>query len=170
MPHDAERPASMKEEPDSVDEIYQRVRAIGRENERILNDLIAGEQRFRHLAKGVWQVQEDERRRLARELHDGIGQTLAALKNHLQWLAKQDSQNNDGLSQAIELASDALEDTRELSRLLRPPVLDDLGLAAALGWLGRTVGKRFGFTVTVRAAELDPRPASELETVLFRIA
>ncbi len=156
----------------SVEEVFERVRAMGRENERILADLVAGERRFRQLAKGVWRVQEDERRRLARELHDGIGQTLTALKNHLAWLQRQQAivDHADDLERAVDLAAEALDDTRELSRLLRPPVLDDLGLAAALRWLGRTVGKRFDLEVVVEAEELPQRPAAELETVLFRIA
>jgi two-component system sensor histidine kinase UhpB len=158
--------------PISVEEVFARVRAISRENERILSDLVAGERRFRRLAQAVWRVQEEERRRLARELHDGIGQTLTALKNHLTWLQRQalDGAPSDEIEQAVHLASEALDDTRELSRLLRPPVLDDLGLAPALRWLGRTVSKRFAITVDVEAAEPEVRPARELETVVFRIA
>lgn len=156
----------------SVEEVFERVRAISRENERMLADLVAGERRFRELAKAVWRVQEEERRRLARELHDGIGQTLTALKNHLTWLERQDGTlaPDPGLEQAVHLASEALDDTRELSRLLRPPVLDDLGLAPALRWLGRTVSKRFPIDVEVDAADLENRPAPEIETVVFRIA
>ena len=60
--------------------------ASPRENERLFQQLIEGERRFRGLAKAVWKVQEDERRRLARELHDGLGQTLTALTNQLERL------------------------------------------------------------------------------------
>ncbi len=161
------------ETPRSVEEIYRRIRSLGRENERILGDLLAGERRFRRLAKAVWRVQEDERRRLARELHDGIGQTLVALKNQLEGLSSRLSEAPElktPLDKATELASHALEDTRELSRLLRPPVLDDLGLAAALNWLSRTVGKQFGLKVEREIDGLETAPAKELETVLFRIA
>ena len=169
MPPDDRAPRA---DPASLDEVYERVRAIGQENERILGDLIAGERRFRKLAKAVWQVQEDERRRLARELHDGIGQTLAALKNQLERLARKSEGASAAaeLRDAVDLAAGALDDTRELSRLLRPPVLDDLGLPAALSWLGRTVGHRFGLEVDVDAEEVAERPHTELETVLFRIA
>lgn len=170
MPPEApNRPASQR--PATLDEIYERVRAIGEENERLLGDLIAGETRFRRLAKAVWQVQEDERRRLARELHDGIGQTLTALKNHLEWIEKRAIAGGAGeIREAAALAAQALDDTRELSRLLRPPVLDDLGLPAALTWLGRTVGKRFGLEVAVTAEDPGARLPTEVETVFFRIA
>ena len=157
----------------SVEEVYERVREIGRENEKIMANLVAGEKRVRKLARAVWRVQEDERRRLARELHDGIGQTLTALKNHLAWLEGRDvalMPGEGGLGEAVALATEALDDTRELSRLLRPPVLDDLGLAPALRWLGRTVGKRFSMEVETAAPDLDQRQSEEIETVVFRIA
>lgn len=172
MPPEDQRPTAPPDSADSIDEVYERVRALGQESEQILTDLLSGESRFRRLAKAVWQVQEDERRRLARELHDGIGQTLAALKNQLEWMANSKNSNADRsrLGDAVQLASQALDDTRELSRLLRPPVLDDLGLRAALSWLGRTVSKRFEFEVTIEFDAIDQRPAAEIETVLFRIA
>ena len=92
----------------------------------------------------MWRVQEDERRRLARELHDGIGQTLTALKNQLEGTRRLDGRSlettNERIGEALEMADQALHDTRELSRLLRPAVLDDLGLSPALNWLARTVG------------------------------
>lgn len=172
MPPEDTRPKIEREASNSIEEVYERVRALGQESEQILSNLINGESRFRRLAKAVWQVQEDERRRLARELHDGIGQTLAALKNQLEWTATSSGASGvePQIRDAAELASQALEDTRELSRLLRPPVLDDLGLTAALRWLGRTVSKRFDFEVTIESDEFDQRPAAEIETVLFRIA
>lgn len=167
----------MPTEPDvpaegiSIEEVFERVRALGRENERILADLMAGERRFRQLAKAVWRVQEEERRRLARELHDGLGQKLTALKNQLAWLRRQPGAAPDEeLELATRLAGEALDDTRELSRLLRPPVLDDLGLPPALRWIGRTFADRFALTVQVEAPDLSERPAAEVETVIFRIA
>ena len=58
------------------------------QQERLFAQLHAGEQHFKQLARSVWRVQEDERRRLARELHDGIGQQLTALKHRLDALAR----------------------------------------------------------------------------------
>src|SRR5262245_34592761 len=71
---------------DPLDEVVGRVRDITRANERLFARLIEGERRFRGLAKAVWKVQEEERRRLARELHDGLGQTLTALTHQLERL------------------------------------------------------------------------------------
>jgi signal transduction histidine kinase len=157
-------------------ELLARVRHIARENERLVVELLGAEQRYRGLARAVWQVQEEERRRLARELHDGLGQTLTALKNHLERLAGRPGRGDgDGrglgreLASAVEMAAAALADAREMSRLLRPPVLDDLGLVPALRWLARTLEERTGLVVEVTGAEeRDERLPPELETLVFR--
>lgn len=153
-----------------MEEIAARVREISIENDRLFTRLLEGEKRFRQLAKAVWKVQEEERRRLALELHDGIGQTLTALKNHLQ---RQRARSEDPavlscLEQAYELAAVALADTRELSRLLRPPVLDDLGLRAALDWLVRIQRERAGLQVSLGWQVDGDRLDTDIETLVFR--
>ncbi|MFL6591960.1 MAG: sensor histidine kinase [Luteimonas sp.] len=141
--------------------------------ERLLQRLEANEREFRRLGRAVWRVQEDERRRLARELHDGLGQNLTALKHRLgqigSELAPGHAELRDKLDTALALCSGALEDTRNLSRLLRPPILDDLGLEPALKWLARSLEESAGVAVVV---EIEPLPAldGELQTLLFRVA
>ena len=137
---------------------------------RLLQRLEANEREFRRLGRSVWRVQEDERRRLARELHDGIGQNLTALKHRLAQLGDGlPPQQRAQLETAIALCSETLEDTRELSRLLRPPILDDLGLEPALRWLARSQGEASGLDIGV---EIEPLPAldGDLQTLLFRVA
>lgn len=138
--------------------------------ERLLQRLEANEREFRRLGRAVWRVQEDERRRLARELHDGLGQNLTALKQHL---AQVDGPLPDAarahLDAAMALCSGALEDTRNLTRLLRPPILDDLGLEPALRWLARSFSESSGVEAVVELGEL-PSLDGELQTLLFRIA
>ena len=140
---------------------------------RLLERLEANEREFRRLGRAVWRVQEDERRQLARELHDGIGQNLTALKHRLAQIAGEFGPGQEALrarmETAITLCSGALEDTRQLSRLLRPPILDDLGLAPALQWLGRSIGEGSGVAVVVEIGEL-PALGGELQTLLFRVA
>lgn len=140
---------------------------------RLLQRLESNESEFRRLGRAVWKVQEDERRRLARELHDGIGQNLTALKHRLEQVAAT-LPDDDGPLQAqiraaIALCSGTLEDARSLSRLLRPPILDDLGLAAALQWLARSLRESAGLRIDL---EIEPLPPldSELQTLLFRVA
>lgn len=116
--------------------------------QRLLERIEANEAEFRRLGRAVWRVQEDERRRLARELHDGIGQNLTALKHRLALLGGELPPGSDALraklEAAIALCSATLEDTRKLSRLLRPPMLDDLGLEPSLRWLARSLGEAGG--------------------------
>jgi signal transduction histidine kinase len=158
----------------AVGDLLERVREISRENERLFERLVAGERRYRGLARAVWRVQEAERRRLARELHDGIGQTLTALKNHLEALTRRAGTAEPALAadlrESVAVAARALHETRELSRLLRPAVLDDLGLVAALRWLARSVETRTGLAVALSLPEPGARLDPELETLVFRVA
>lgn len=141
------------------------------QQERLFAQLHEGEQHFRQLARSVWRVQEDERRRLARELHDGIGQHLTALRHRLDVLAAAEPRfGTDGpLREALALCETAIEETRALSRLLRPQILDDLGLDAALRWLARQSSGGNG-TVEVEVGVLPADLDSDLSTLVFRVA
>lgn len=147
--------------------------AMQAQYDRLLQRLEANEREFRRLGRAVWRVQEDERRRLARELHDGLGQNLTALKHRLGQIGSEltpaQAPLRDKLDTALALCATALEDTRHLSRLLRPPVLDDLGLEPALQWLARCIQDSAGVAVVV---EIEPLPPldGELQTLVFRIA
>ena len=137
----------------------------------LLERMRDGEAHFRTLARSVWRVQEEERRRIARELHDGIGQNLTALKHSIALIggqAGQDAELRSRVDAALALCSRTLEETRQLSRLLRPQILDDLGLAAALRWLARTIEESGGPPVEVECA-LDRDPEGELRTLVFRL-
>lgn len=156
--------------PDPRDEALAHLRT---QYQRLLQRLETNELDFRRLGRSVWNVQEDERRRIARELHDGLGQTLTALKHRLTRvlgdLPDDAAMSKAALEAAIETCSEALEDTRELSRLLRPPILDDLGLQAALQWLARTIEQGTGMAVVLELGTL-PALGGELETLLFRVS
>lgn len=160
----------MSRNPDDVAASVDKLRA----DYRLLVDRLESNQRdFRRLARSVYKVQEDERRRLARDLHDGIGQNLTALKHQLALLAGELETSRPDLLARIEsgmgLCAQTLADTRQLSRLLRPQVLDDLGLEAALRWLARTLGESGGIDISVEAGPL-PVLDGELQTLLFRVA
>lgn len=136
----------------------------------LLERLEASQQEFRRLARAVYRVQEEERRRLARDLHDGIGQNLTALKHQLSLLQPHlDPAGLSHLATSQALCSATLEDTRQLSRLLRPQVLDDLGLEAALRWLARTLGDAGGVAVELQIEAL-PALDEDLRTLVFRVA
>lgn len=152
---------------DRADDSLDALRARYRE---LLARLERNDAEFRRLARSVMRVQEDERRRIARELHDGVGQNLAALKHQLALLQPATPGiGHDRIADCIALCAQALEDTRQLSRLLRPQVLDDLGLAAALQWLARSLDGKDGLRIEL---QLDEAPAldAEAQTVMFRVA
>jgi len=94
----------------------------------------AQRRRMEALSHQLIEVGEQERKKLARELHDQLGQSLSLLSLHLQ-RARRSDDAREQLGEAIELASETLEQVRSLSLQLRPPMLDDLGLLPALEWL-----------------------------------
>ena len=152
-------------DPDTVD-----TAALLAQYERLLERVETNEREFRRLARAVARVEEDERRRLARDLHDGLGQTLTALKHRLVQLGDGIApEARERLDAAIQLCGDALEDTRTLSRLLRPTILDDLGLEPALRALARSVGEAGGLSIAV---EVEPLPEldGDVQTLIFRVA
>lgn len=153
------------------DDLAARLRRLTDENERLFREVARSEKRFRRLSRAVWQVQEEEHRRLARELHDGIGQLLVALKGRLEMLARGDldAAAVSAVEECVTMVAEALEQTRELSRLLRPTVLDDLGLESALRWLVRTLRTRSGLEVALTTRGAEDRLDPDVETLVFRV-
>ena len=128
--------------------------------------------RLQRLSRRAMEVLESERRYLARELHDEIGQVLTAVKINLESVTRQvtDPALKERLSDSIEIATTALNQVRQLSLDLRPAQLDDLGLIAALrGHLDRqaSVGQ---LTARFSAPEQPVRLKPEVETACFRVA
>ena len=120
------------------------------------------------------EAQEEERRRIARELHDQIGQILTAVKMNLHAVQQfsQGSEASSYIKDNMEAVDEALRLVRDLSVELRPPILDDLGLSTALRWYVDRYTKRTGLNVDVIVDLRDEneRFARELETACFRIA
>lgn len=155
------------------DEVGRQMATLKAQQDRLFSELARGQQHFRILARSVWRIQEEERRRLARELHDGIGQQITAVIHRLQRLTQSEGippALASELARTTELCAHALEDTRALSRMLRPQILDDLGLVAALRWLARSVAETGGFTVDVVCDDTIPDDIGELSTLIFRVA
>jgi two-component system sensor histidine kinase UhpB len=120
-------------------------------------------------------VAEVERRRLARELHDQVGQRLTALGINLNIIRAQiPEQTGDAIRSRIDdslfLVEQTTECIRDVMAELRPPVLDDYGLVAALRWYGEQFARRSGIAVAVEGEELVPRLAARVENALFHIA
>jgi PAS domain S-box-containing protein len=127
------------------------------------------------LSRRLVELQESERKELARELHDRVGQSLTALKINIDILqpALASQGTPEILARVADSAAllDATMDTIEnVMSELRPPMLDDHGLAAALDWHARNFSRRTGIAVAVRGSEPALRPALQVEIALFRIA
>jgi PAS domain S-box-containing protein len=120
------------------------------------------------------EAQEEERRRIARELHDQIGQVLTAVKMNLHTVQRVCNGSDAGayIKDNIEAVDEALRLVRDLSVDLRPPLLDDLGLVTALRWYVDRYAKRTGLVanVIIELKDQNERFSRELETACFRIA
>jgi PAS domain S-box-containing protein len=132
-------------------------------------------QQLKAIAQRAGEIQENERRRLAQELHDRVGQNLTALTLNLNIVKSQIEARGSGgilarLDDSLQLLDSTVESIRGVMSELRPAVLDDYGLAAALHWYAEDFGRRSGIATTVAERDATPRLAPLVEGVLFRIA
>ncbi|HTZ99848.1 MAG TPA: PAS domain-containing sensor histidine kinase [Candidatus Aquilonibacter sp.] len=131
------------------------------------------EESLRNLSARLLQLQDEERRRIARELHDSTGQSLAALAIHLSAVSERvagtDPVAADILREALLLSKEASDQTRTLSYLLYPPTLDFSGLPSALEWFVEGFTQRSKIKVDLDLALGEERAPQSLETALFRI-
>ncbi len=127
---------------------------------------------LQNLTQRLLQTQDEERRKLARNLHDSTGQTLAALKisaSLLQDSCKQYPSTLRFLSEVVALADQAADEIRTMSYLLHPPLLDEVGLACAAEWYAEGFAKRSGIAVTLDLADNRERLPITTEIALFRV-
>lgn len=143
-----------------------------RERNRLFERVQASEQRLQALSRQLFETQESERRHLARELHDEIGQILSTLKILIQRAqrAGERSAAADHLDESIRVVEQAIQQIRTLSFDLRPSVLDDLGLIPALQWFVETKARQGGIAVVFEPAPFEFRLPLELELACFRVA
>ncbi len=131
------------------------------------------QQKLRNLTAHQLEVREEERGRIAREIHDVVGQTLTALKLDVsslrEMVAHREPGADDRLQEIAGLLDTAIKDVRRLASELRPVVLDQLGLPAAIEWLSRDFERRTGIECRVRAQLPDLTLPEEVSTGLFRI-
>jgi signal transduction histidine kinase len=128
---------------------------------------------LRRLSASLIATQDRERRRIARELHDGLGQDLTVAKIMLQGIFRKEHSTESKeqlIADVIKLMDGALQQIRSVSYLLHPPLLEEIGLRSALGWYLDGLSKRgdIELTMEIQPSEF-PRLAPELETTVFRI-
>jgi two-component system sensor histidine kinase UhpB len=146
----------------------QEVRELG----AVFNEMLERLERERH--ESGWdalKAQEAERKRVAQELHDEVGQALTAVMLQIGRLAKKAPTDlGDELNEALETTRASLEDVRRIAKQLRPEALDDLGLVPALNALVGTFAERTGLRIFHRLPETMPAIGDEAELVVFRVA
>ena len=136
--------------------------------------LDAAHQKMRNLATHLLRVREDERKGVAQEIHDELGQTLAALKMDLHWLAKRIGGEIEPLRTkvkgTIELSDQAIRTVQRIASNLRPKMLDDLGLVPALGWLCADFSRQTKIRCTMEGTLSTGITGVDAATTLYRIA
>ena len=130
--------------------------------------------RLRVLSSRLMEIQESERRSIARDLHDEIGQALTAIKLNLRELGELHEMSDDTAAQnlildSLEILDQVLKHVRSLALDLRPSMLDELGLIPALRWYVGRQAERAGWELDFQADGVLTRPASEVEISCFRI-
>ena len=127
---------------------------------------------LQNLTQRLLNIQDEERRKLSRDLHDSTGQTLAALKISVSFLVdncKQDAPTMALVSDVVTLADQAIEEIRTMSYLLHPPLLDEVGFACAAEWYVEGFAKRSGIDVRLDIATPRERLPMRIEIALFRV-
>jgi signal transduction histidine kinase len=150
----------------------RRVLGLEQASERQLREVMQARSELQDLSHRVVTVQEEERRRVARELHDEVGQTLSAVLVELGRAGNRlppDSESRANLSLARELAERAVAQVRDMALLLRPSMLDDLGLVPALKWQAREVSRRTGVKVKVAAETVPDDLPDRYRTCIYRV-
>jgi signal transduction histidine kinase len=157
----------------SFDDMAEKLQARQRERERAEKEIKSSRERLRNLSAHLESVREEERTRMAREIHDELGQALTALKMDVSWLDKrlpeEMTANKEKLKSMMKLMDRTIKTVQRLSGELRPGILDDLGLAAAVEWQAEDFQYRTGIAcqVTVDCKEVSLN--REQSTTIFRI-
>jgi PAS domain S-box-containing protein len=135
--------------------------------------LLASREQFRELSHFLESVREEERTKMAREIHDELGQTLTVLKIDLSWLTRNLLPDQASLlaktGSMYELVGSAIETVKQIATELRPGVLDDLGLGDAIQWQTQEFGKRTGIRVRFSAYPESIILDRDRCTAIFRI-
>ncbi len=149
-----------------IHDVSQR-KQLDAERERVLDEL-------HELAATLVHIQDDERRRIGRDLHDSTGQGLAALELSLTRLARmmEPASNSAGalVDDCVALARQCATEIRTASYLLHPPLLDEIGLLSALRWLADGLRQRSGIKIDLELPEAMERFPPQHELALFRVA
>lgn len=158
--------------PDHGQTVLQMVIIDVTESQRQAREQSMHRVELRRLAASVVEAREEERRRIARELHDELGQRLTAMKMELSSLRKEVAGREEAgrhIASMLEMVDSTVAALRRIAADLRPLMLDDLGLNAAIEWLARDAARRLDMEVTVHLGTDDPPLAPGADIALYRM-
>lgn len=168
---DSKQVAAFNEKDALMAQAFANQAAKALENAWLFDQVKAGRKRLHTLSHRALNIQEAERHRIALELHDQIGQSLTAVKLNLQiaqQIAKMPSLVQH-LDQSVAIVECTLQQVRDLALDLHPPMLDELGLPAALRWYVDRQAQQAGFSIELIAEAFDVRPSPDIEMACFRV-
>ncbi len=149
-----------------------RLEELVRDKDRLYQESLRHQQNLRELSRNMMQSSEAMMRHLVRELHDDLGQALTAVRMDLGMIDRQlpaDGPLRALVKEAREQISAVLQSMRSLSQLLRPPVLDDLGLVPAMQWYAERFRERTGIDLTLDVSGASERFPQAIEVALYRV-
>jgi signal transduction histidine kinase len=155
-----------------LDELMSQLRTANEQLATMAEDASEREARYRRLSGRLLTLQDEERRRLALQLHDSTAQSLAALMMNLDVVGRAtrglDARSRRALVESRTLADQTAQEVRTLAYLLHPPLLDEVGLVSAIRWYAEGYTTRSGIRVDADLSDVGRLPAP-LETALFRV-
>jgi signal transduction histidine kinase len=155
------------------DELEQKVKDRTTDLTRANENLKIATENSRELSVQVLRLRDEERRRIARELHDGAGQILAALGMNIATIRRESDKLSNEAARAVSenafMVDELSREIRTMSHLLHPPMLDEVGLSSALRWYVDGFSERSKIKVNLDFPETQPRLASEMELTIFRM-
>jgi signal transduction histidine kinase len=155
-----------------IPELLRAKVSVFAELHRKARQLEALNQELNRLSNSLMTAQDEERRRIARELHDGLGQDLAAAKMMLGAMSQPERSpdaKEQAMSEANLMLDHAIKQVRTISHLLHPPLLDEIGLLSALRWYTEGFERRSGVETKLEVPLEFPRLGAEVETAIFKI-
>lgn len=155
-----------------ADSLETQVRIRTRELEERNAEVLRQSEQLRELSNRLLRSQDEERRRIARELHDSVGQVVTALGMNLSVIApqiEQDSEAARAMQESRDLIGQLSKEMRTLSYLLHPPLLDETGLSDAIRWYIKGLSERSGLSIQLEVPEKFARLSNDLELAIFRI-
>jgi signal transduction histidine kinase len=168
--------SELKERIRAERSLEERAAELEQKNSQILQQataLEASNLSLRDLSSRLLRVQDEERRRVARELHDSTGQALALLSMNVAVLQQEASRRDPELGQMVGKVDQSVrqlsDDVRTISYLLHPPLLDEMGLRSAIRWFAEGFAERSKIEVNLQQLSDPGRLSLDLETAIFRV-